>query len=82
MGVVFKPMKIGDKGTQIKKAQQLLKKHGSSIKPTDVFGIGMLSAVKSFQRKNKLAVTGIVDKKTWEKLNAEAAGKKKTAKKV
>ncbi len=64
----FKPLRIGDKGPDVKKIYAALKKHGSTIKPTDVFHIGMQSAVFSFQRKHNLPVTGVVDKKTWDKL--------------
>lgn len=62
-------MKLNDKGANVKKAQQLLQKHGSAIKVTGVFTIGMLSAIKCFQKKNGLDVTGKMDKKTWDKLN-------------
>ena len=69
MAIRFKSFKLGDKGTDIRKIATLLRKHGSSIKPTDTFTIGMRSAVVSFQKKNGLPVTGVVDKKTWDKLN-------------
>ena len=70
MAIRFKPIKIGDKGPVITEIQKLLVKSGSTIKPTKVFHIGMQSAVCAFQRKNKLPQTGIVDKKTWDKLQA------------
>lgn len=64
----FKPLRIGDNGPDVKKIAAALKKYGSTIKPTAVYTIGMLSAVRSFQKKHDLPVTGIVDKKTWDKL--------------
>ena len=64
----FKAFKMGDKGPEIKKIAAALKKHGSTIKPTAVFSIGMRSAVVSFQKKKGLKVTGVVDKMTWDKL--------------
>ena len=72
-----KPIKLGEKGPIIKWLQEQLKKRGSSIQLTDKFGIGMLSAVKSFQSKNKLKVTGVIDKKTWDKLVAPMEKKAK-----
>lgn len=70
MATKFKPIKIGNKGPVITEIQKLLVKSGSTIKPTKVFHIGMQAAVFAFQRKNSLPQTGIVDKKTWDKLQA------------
>lgn len=63
-----KPVKPGDSGAVVKYICELLQKKGSKVKTTEKFHIGVRSAVASFQRKNKLKVTGIVDKKTWDKL--------------
>ena len=68
MAVVFKPIKLGAKGKAVSDIQKLLQKAGSTIKVNGEFGIGMLSAVKAFQKKNGLKVTGTVDKKTLDKL--------------
>lgn len=65
-----KPVKMGEKGEIVKGIAELLSKHGSTIKVTDVFTIGMRSAVIAFQKKHGLPATGVVDKKTWTKLNA------------
>lgn len=65
-----KPVKLGEKGEIVKGIAEMLQKHGSTIKVTDVFGIGMRSAVIAFQKKNNLKPTGVVDKKTWTKLSA------------
>ena len=70
MAVVFKPIKMGAKGKAVSDIQKLLQKAGSTIKVTGEFGIGMLSAVKAFQKKNGLKITGVVDKKTLDKLSA------------
>ena len=64
----FIKMAYGEKGGRITKAQILLAKAGSSIKPNGVYSIGMVSAVKAFQRKHKLEVTGVIDAKTMNKL--------------
>lgn len=63
-----KPFGFGTKGPEVLYASSLLQKNGSSIKLTDAYHIGMRSAVISFQKKNKLKVTGVIDKKTWDKL--------------
>ena len=64
-----KPHKLNDKGPAVQYMALWLKHRGSSIKPTNVFHIGMRSAVISFQVKNKLKPTGVIDKKTWDKLS-------------
>ncbi len=64
----FKPFKIGDSGKDVAKIAMMLKKHGSTIKPTNKYHIGMDSAVRKFQKNHNLPVTGVVDKKTWDKL--------------
>lgn len=74
-------MELGSKGTNVKKAQEMLRKLGSTVKVTGEFNIGMLSAVRSFQKKNGLAVTGIVNKKTWDKLYALTHAVKRATKK-
>lgn len=75
----FQNLTIGAKGAIVKECQTLLRKAGSSIQVTGEFAIGMVSAVRSFQAKNGLAVTGVIDAKTYAKLNEKP--KKKTAKK-
>ena len=69
MAVTFKPIKMGAKGKAVSDIQKLLQKAGSTIKVNGEFGIGMLSAVKAFQKKNGLKVTGFIDKKTLDKLS-------------
>jgi N-acetylmuramoyl-L-alanine amidase len=73
--MILKSMKIGDKGANVTKAQKLLQKTGSTIKVTGVYNIGMVSAVRAFQKKNGLKVTGVLDPKTFAKLEAVAAKK-------
>ena len=68
-------LEFGDKNKDVEKAQQMLQKVGSTIKVTGEFTIGMTSAVKAFQKKNGLKVTGIIDKKTWDALVAKSAKK-------
>ncbi len=52
------PIRIGDKGDVVKDIQERLALLGSKVKITGEFNIGTLSAVKSWQKKNKLQVSG------------------------
>lgn len=64
------------------KAQKLLAKAGSRIKPNGIYSIGMVTAVKAFQKKNGLPVTGEIDAKTMNKLaEYDTPAKKTTARK-
>lgn len=74
-------LELGDACPNVKKAQELLQKKGSTIKVTGRYTIGMVSAVKAFQKKNGLKVTGAIDQATWDKLNEKPA-KKAPAKKT
>lgn len=58
----------GDKGSDVKMAQELLALAGSKVKATGEYTIGTASAVKSFQKKHGLKVTGEIDQKTWDQL--------------
>lgn len=78
MTVKFVKMVYGEVGARITKAQKLLIKAGSSIKPNGVYSIGMVSAVKAFQKKHKLPVTGVIDAKTMNKLAEYDMPAKKT----
>lgn len=75
-------LKYGDENNDVLEAQKLLKAAGSTINPTGKFTIGMVTAVKAFQKKNGLPVTGKIDTKTVNKLKTFAKPAKKTAKAV
>jgi peptidoglycan hydrolase-like protein with peptidoglycan-binding domain len=62
----FKPLKVGSKGQGVKNVQNLLK-----IKADGAFGPGTANAVKEFQKKAGLPVTGIVDKSTFTALKSK-----------
>ena len=66
----------GDEGKEVLKYQKLLQKTGSKIQLNSVFSIGMATAIKSFQKKNKLNVTGKLDAKTVAALEKYKAAKK------
>lgn len=68
MAVKFIPAILNEESDRILKIRKLLAKAGSTIKPGKKFDIGMLSAVKAFQKKHKLKVTGKVDTPTMNKL--------------
>lgn len=69
--------KIGDEGAEVLKFQKLLQKTGSTIKLTKKFTIGMASAIRSFQKKFGLVVTGELDTKTATALVNYKPAKKK-----
>lgn len=64
-------VKSGSTGTYVKKAQELLNKHGASLNVDGDFGSLTLAAVKKFQKEKGLDVDGIVGPKTWAALEAE-----------
>lgn len=57
-------LKSGMQGPDVTKIQKIL-----GLSGTGIYGPKTESAVREFQNKNGLTVTGIVDKKTWDKLN-------------
>lgn len=69
---MFKPMVYGMEGKEVMEAQKLLKAAGSSITVNGKYTIGMLTAVKTFQKKHGLEVTGKIDAKTMNKLKTYA----------
>jgi hypothetical protein len=62
----FKSFNLGAKGDSVKKVQELL-----GIKADGDFGAGTEKAVKSFQKKFGIPVTGIVDAKTLKALKGK-----------
>lgn len=74
-------MEYGDEGKIVIDAQKLLQKAGSKIQLNGIYTIGMRTAVKSFQKKHKLEVTGTIDEKTWVKLQEYKRVRKFQAKK-
>ena len=60
---LFKPFKKGSKGQGVKNIQTALK-----LTADGDFGSGTETAVKAFQKKEKMPVTGIVDEETWRRI--------------
>jgi len=59
---------LGDKNSTVKDIQERLALLGSKVKATGEFNIGTLSAVKSWQKKNKLKITGEITAAQYKKL--------------
>ena len=69
--VSYPTIKLGSKGSEVKKAQQLLIAKGYSCGTAGAdgdFGAGTYNAVKKFQADNGLEADGIVGAKTWAAL--------------
>lgn len=58
-------VKYGSQGSDVKKLQQTLNRSGYKLAEDGIFGAKTQAAVKDYQKKNKLAVDGIVGKNTW-----------------
>ncbi len=68
--IPFPELKKGSKGEVVMKAQRILKTTSDYIGYVDGdFGWVMEAAVQSFQRRSKVAITGIINGDTWEALN-------------
>ena len=76
---VYPTLRKGDKGSDVANLQKLLMQAGYALPKYGAdgdFGDECLSAVKAFQRDNKLTVDGIVGAKTWKALlNAQTVTK-------
>ena len=62
----------GSSGEDVKKLQQTLNQYGYSLKVDGQFGNATKNAVMDYQKKNGLAVDGIVGVNTWGSLNSGA----------
>lgn len=61
-------LRIGDTGSDVKKAQTFLKALGYSIQADGEFGIITESIVTKFQNGSNIKATGVIDASTWEAL--------------
>lgn len=62
------PLKVGDKGWKVKVAQQKLNIIGINTEITGSFSANTERALKDFQKKHKLKVTGLLDDTTYQKV--------------
>lgn len=60
--------KIGDKNEGVKGVQELLIQRGYNLLADGIFGARTEAAIKSFQSKNDIPVTGVIDLVTFEAL--------------
>ncbi len=66
----------GSRGLEVTRIEISLNELGLYTGPLDdVFGGGLETAVRTFQQRNGLGVTGIVDEATWKKLIAQPSPK-------
>ena len=59
----------GSRGDSVRDLQQKLNANGYKLSEDGVFGSNTYNAVLDYQRKNKLAVDGVVGDETWGSLN-------------
>ena len=59
----------GSRGDSVRDLQQKLNANGYKLAEDGVFGSNTYNAVLDYQRKNKLAVDGVVGDETWGSLN-------------
>ena len=62
------PLKVGDKSWKVKVTQQKLNVVGINTEITGNFSKDTEKALKDFQQKNKLKVTGLLDDVTYQKV--------------
>ncbi len=71
----YSTLKKGSSGESVRELQEKLNSYGNYGLQTDgVFGDKTLAAVQDYQKKNSLAVDGIVGTNTWGALNNASSG--------
>lgn len=74
----YKQVGYGSQGSDVTELQKLLNQNGYSLAEDGVFGDKTQAAVKDYQKKNNLAVDGIVGANTWGALTAAQTGQTAT----
>ena len=69
---IYPTIKEKDSGEIVVQLQLFLSRCGSNVKVDGQFNVGTRNAVRAFQKKQGLEVTGVVDSKTWLKLLEKA----------
>lgn len=78
--MAYSTVQYGSSGGDVKKLQEALNKKGYNLDVDGQFGSKTQSAVRDYQKKNGLAVDGIVGKNTWGKLTASTVANKNSSK--
>ena len=68
MASTYKMVAYGSQGDAVRQLQSELNKHGYQLKEDGIFGKNTRSAVRDYQRKNKLRLDGIAGDETWGSL--------------
>ena len=68
----------GSQGSDVTELQKLLNQNGYTLDVDGIFGDKTQAAVKDYQKKNNLAVDGIVGTNTWGALTAAQTGQTAT----
>jgi hypothetical protein len=69
----MKTLRKGDRAPEVRTLHQKLSAMGYPLAPGDTFNAKTETAVRNFQRKNKLLADGIVGAKTWLALGIKDA---------
>ena len=69
----YKQVSYGSKGSEVTELQKLLNQNGYTLDTDGIFGTKTQSAVRDYQKKNNLAVDGIVGNNTWGALTRATA---------
>lgn len=75
----YNQISYGSTGSDVTELQKLLNKNGYSLAEDGIFGSKTLAAVRDYQKKNNLAVDGIVGTNTWGALNKASSTSADTA---
>ena len=75
----YKQVGYGSQGSDVTELQKLLNQNGYSLDEDGVFGSKTQAAVKDYQKKNNLAVDGIVGTNTWGALTAAQTSQNTTS---
>lgn len=66
-------LRYGSRGSDVSRLQELLNKNGYALETDGIFGKKTQSAVRDYQKKNALAIDGIVGNKTWDSLSGTSS---------
>ncbi len=73
LSTVYPVQSLGNRGSEVRALQYLLRHHGRSLAVDGVFGSTTQTAVAAHQKAKGLRVTGVVDEATWRSLTPRLA---------